>query len=88
MKTKNVIKTAMFTLMLFVANLAIAQTSISGTILDSETQEAIPGVNVIVIGSNTGAASDFDGNFTLKTSAEFPFQLKLALLVLTLKLLR
>ena len=78
MKTKNVIKTAMFTLMLFVANLAIAQTSISGTILDSETQEAIPGVNVIVIGSNTGAASDFDGNFTLKTSAEFPFQLEIS----------
>jgi len=78
MKTNNLIKIAMFSILLFVGNIALAQTSISGIILDSETQEAIPGVNIIVLGSNTGAASDFDGNFTLNTSAKVPFQLEIS----------
>jgi outer membrane receptor for ferrienterochelin and colicins len=77
MKTNNLIKIAIFSLMLFVGNIALAQTTISGSITDSETGEAIPGANIIVIGSRTGAATDFDGNFVLTSSAELPFNIEI-----------
>ena len=77
MKTNNLIKTAIFSLMIFVGNIATAQTTISGSITDSETGEAIPGANIIVIGSRTGAATDFDGNFVLTSSAELPFNVEI-----------
>ena len=47
-------------------------------VVDSENQEAIPGANVIVLGSNTGAVADFDGNFTLNTSAELPLTIEVS----------
>ena len=67
MKTKKSIKKALFTFMLFASTVMFAQTTISGSVVDSETQESIPGANIIVVGSNTGAIADFDGNFTLNT---------------------
>jgi len=36
----------------------------SGTVVDIETKEAIPFVNVYLKGSNFGVTSDFDGQFT------------------------
>ena len=77
MKKNNLIKTAIFSLMLFVGNIAMAQSTISGSISDSD-QQPLPGVNIIVNGSNSGASSDFDGNFTLKTSSEFPFSITIS----------
>ena len=77
MKKNNLIKIAIFSLMLFVGNIALAQTTISGSITDSETGEAIPGANIIVVGSRTGAATDFDGNFVLTSSAELPFNIEI-----------
>lgn len=44
-----------------------AQTTISGTVTD-ETKEPLPGVNIMVKGTNRGANSDFDGKFTIKVS--------------------
>jgi iron complex outermembrane receptor protein len=78
MKTKQVIKTSWFAAFLLFANFMMAQTTISGSVVDSETQETIPGANVIVMGSNTGTATDFDGNFILNTSAELPFTLEIS----------
>jgi len=78
MKTKNVVKQGLFALLLLAANVVFAQTSISGTVVDSENQEAIPGANVIVVGSNTGAVADFDGNFILNTSAELPLKIEVS----------
>ncbi len=68
MKTKNVLKKGFFLLLFFSANLILAQTSITGKVVDAQNQESIPGANIIVVGSNTGAVADFDGNFTLNTS--------------------
>ena len=65
-------------LLLLLANVVIAQTSISGKVIDAENQEAIPGANIIVVGSNTGAIADFDGNFTLNTSSEFPLTIEVS----------
>ena len=78
MKTKNVVKQGLFALLLLAANVVFAQTSISGTVVDAENQEAIPGANVIVVGSNTGAVADFDGNFILNTSAELPLKIEVS----------
>ncbi len=78
MKTKNILEKGLFTLVLLLANIVLAQTSISGTVVDAENQEAIPGANIIVVGSNTGAVADFNGNFTLNTSADFPLVLQVS----------
>src|SRR6056300_114025 len=78
MKTKNVLKNGLFALLLIFANTVHAQTSISCTVVDSENQEAIPGANIIVLGSNTGAVADFDGNFILNSSAELPLTIEIS----------
>ena len=77
MKTNNLIKTAIFSLMFFVGNIAMAQSTISGSISD-EDQQPLPGVNILIEGTNKGASSDFDGNFSLNTSSEFPFSITIS----------
>ena len=74
MKTKNLIKTALFYCTLFVANIVLAQSTISGKITD-EDQLPLPGANIIIEGTNVGASSDFEGNFTLNSSVELPFKI-------------
>ena len=39
---------------------------ITGVVTEAGTGEALPGVNVVVKGTNTGAATDFDGKYTIK----------------------
>ena len=78
MKTKNIFSNGLYMLMILLANVVLAQTSISGTVVDAENQEAIPGANIIVVGSNTGAVADFNGNFTLNTSAELPLTIQVS----------
>lgn len=47
-------------------NTAIAQSrTISGTVSDGEMGGLLPGVTVLVKGTNQGTSSDFDGNFSL-----------------------
>ncbi|MCX7876769.1 MAG: TonB-dependent receptor [Melioribacteraceae bacterium] len=38
---------------------------ISGKVIDSSTKEPVPGVNVVVVGTNLGASTDLDGNFVI-----------------------
>lgn len=45
--------------------LAMAQQKVSGTVTDYSTQEALPGVNILIQGTSTGTITDMDGNFTL-----------------------
>ena len=46
-------------LALFCGSFMFGQTSFSGTVTDSNTQEPIPGVNVKVVGKSIGASTDF-----------------------------
>ncbi len=59
-------------LLLFVLMLggfaAFSQGTISGTIVDSESNDPLAGANVVETGTTNGAITDFDGNFTLETS--------------------
>ena len=52
-----------------------SQTQISGSVMDSGSMEAIPGVNVIIDGTNIGTVTDFDGNFVINTSQDAPLTL-------------
>ena len=51
---------------------AYTQTQISGSVNDAEDMVGIPGVNVIIDGTNAGTVTDFDGNFSLTTSQNLP----------------
>ena len=50
--------------LLFLSIGAFAQQSVSGLITDS-SGTALPGVNVIIQGTNVGVSSDFDGNYQI-----------------------
>ena len=54
-----------FALLLSSASLALAQTTVSGTITDGDNGETLIGANVVVPGTSIGTATDFDGNFEL-----------------------
>jgi TonB-linked SusC/RagA family outer membrane protein len=58
---------ALFSLVFLVEALpAHAQTGeIAGTVTDSTSGEALPGVNVVVVGTQTGNATDVDGEYTI-----------------------
>ena len=42
---------------------ALAQSTLSGVVVDSKTTQPLPGVNVIVQGANSSTTTDFDGKF-------------------------
>ena len=59
-------KILLFTLsMLFLTASVWAQGSITGTVLDTETEEALIGATVYLQGTNYGTTTDIDGNFAL-----------------------
>ncbi|MBD0779515.1 TonB-dependent receptor [Maribacter sp. ANRC-HE7] len=67
----------LFLSLMMLGALGFSQTTISGTVVD-HNNEPVPGANVIIVDKTVGAVSDFDGNFTLKTSETPPFQLKIS----------
>ena len=75
---KNKLTTALTVFGLFCVNLLLAQTTISGTVIDTETNQSIPGANIIILGTNVGTTTDFDGLFTLTTNQEVPFSLEIS----------
>ena len=62
---KNSLKLAIV-LFLGVFQIALAQSTISGTIRDANGP--LPGANVIEAGTNNGVSTDFDGNFEISVS--------------------
>ena len=44
---------------------ATAQGRLTGTVTDADTGETLPGVNVLVLGTSQGAATDFDGRYAI-----------------------
>ncbi|WP_396633027.1 TonB-dependent receptor domain-containing protein [Maribacter sp. R86514] len=49
---------------------AFSQGSITGTVLDGDSNTPLPGATVMVKGTTNGTSTDFDGNFTINTNAE------------------
>ena len=48
----------------------IAQSTITGTVMDADLNSPLPGANVVEKGTTNGVSTDFDGNFTLTTQAD------------------
>ena len=61
---KTTIKSLLL-LMLLVPSLALAQSTISGTVSELENGFPLPGVNVIIKGSSSGTTTDFYGKYQL-----------------------
>lgn len=71
--TERVSKTiSLLFLSLFLAtgwNLQAQQdVTVTGTVIDADTQEPLPGVSIVEQGTANGTATDFDGNFSLNVS--------------------
>ena len=61
---KTIYKKLLF-LLLFLPFSVLAQGILEGTVVDSKSNQPIPGVNVVIEGSTTGTQTDFDGKFKL-----------------------
>ncbi|MEC3906498.1 TonB-dependent receptor [Tamlana sp. 2201CG12-4] len=48
----------------------MAQSTITGVVIDAELDSPLPGANVIEKGTSNGVSTDFDGKFTLTTQQE------------------
>ena len=44
------------------------QATVTGQVVDAQTGEALPGVNILIQGTSTGTSTDVDGNFQLNLS--------------------
>ena len=49
--------------------ITMAQSTVTGTIMDAEMNAPLPGANIIERGTTNGVSSDFDGNFTITTGS-------------------
>lgn len=67
-------RTILFVVGLCLSLSAIAQTNVKGTVVD-ESAVPVLGVNVVVVGTSAGTATDFDGKFTLLVDIDPPFTL-------------
>jgi outer membrane receptor protein involved in Fe transport len=56
-------------IVLFGLNLS-AQTIVKGIVIDGDTNQPLPGTNVIVEGTTKGTVSDFEGKFNIKLPTE------------------
>ena len=78
MKTKKVLRNGLAILLLLAGNLALAQTTLNGTVVDAANNEAIPGANIVIQGTSEGVATDFDGKFSLTTEQNPPFTIEVS----------
>lgn len=56
--------------LLFVSTGVAQNHEVSGTVVDAETGETLPGVNIFILGTTQGTTSDLDGNYTLTSISD------------------
>lgn len=64
---KTILKRVLFVL-LFVPIISIAQNVVTGKVTEQSSSLPLPGVNVVIKGTTTGTATDFDGNYQLNAN--------------------
>jgi len=57
--------TSLLVLLFFVPICSFGQTTVKGTVTEQSTSIPLPGVNVIIKGTTTGTATDFDGAYQI-----------------------
>ena len=63
-KSLSLFKKSLICVFFLIGSFVSAQQSVSGTVADP-AGVPLPGVNVVIKGTNSGTSSDFDGNFTI-----------------------
>ncbi|MFD2822714.1 TonB-dependent receptor [Lacinutrix iliipiscaria] len=66
---KNITRFLFLVVTFIVTTNAMAQSTVTGTVIDAEMNAPLPAANIIEKGTSNGASSDFDGNFTLTSQA-------------------
>lgn len=51
--------------LLFVWNTAQAQHEVTGTVVDADSREGLPGVSILILGTDQGTSTDLDGTFEI-----------------------
>jgi len=64
---KSIFKNLLFVLFI-VPSIMIAQSTVTGKVTEQSTSLPLPGVNVIIKGTSTGASTDFDGNYQISAN--------------------
>ncbi|MCF8274225.1 MAG: TonB-dependent receptor [Flavobacteriaceae bacterium] len=59
----------LLTVALIFSTVAMAQSTVTGIVMDAELNAPLPGANIIEKGTTNGVSSDFDGKFSLTTQA-------------------
>lgn len=58
-------RTLLLIMFLMGSFVGFSQGTVTGSVIDSETQMPLPGANIIETGTKNGTVTDFDGNFSL-----------------------
>ena len=66
---KNITQFLFLVVTLMFTTEIMAQSTVTGTIIDAEMNAPLPSTNIVENGTTNGVSSDFDGNFTLTTQA-------------------
>src|SRR5690606_40917772 len=45
-----------------------AQITVQGVVVEATTQDPLPGVSIVIKGTTSGTATDFDGNYSLEAN--------------------
>ncbi|MGC6430269.1 MAG: carboxypeptidase-like regulatory domain-containing protein, partial [Jejuia sp.] len=64
---KKATKLLIMVTVLLCTTVALAQSTITGTVVEAGTNLPLPGANVIEKGTSNGVTTDFDGNFSITT---------------------
>jgi TonB-linked SusC/RagA family outer membrane protein len=51
------------------SEMVVRQNTVSGTVSDAQTGDPLPGVNILVVGTSTGTATDADGHYELEVKS-------------------
>ena len=73
-------KILLLAFLVFGSTAMLAQTTITGTVKDAKTGEALPGANIKVERKAVGTNTDFDGSFSLNVADIPPFSLQISVL--------
>ena len=57
-------------MLLLTSSVAVAQSTLTGTVTDQESGDPLIGASIVATGSTTGTVTDFDGNFELTVPEE------------------
>ena len=55
----------LLSILFFLPAIMFAQSIVTGTVTEQSSSQPLPGVNILIKGTTTGAATDFDGNYQI-----------------------